>query len=108
MLCKKCDCFMCFKLFDSEKPLHAKCSECGHIQEIEFEEIPDYADHMEMKHFVEMCNLGGFIDYDGEGNLATKDKVAKLYIKPSMIKNNLIYKDPKVLEIYTHVAWYNR
>jgi len=108
MFCKKCDMLMSFKLFDPEKPLHGKCSCCDHIQEIKFNEIPNYADVMTFEHFVEMCELGGFIDYDGEGQLATKDKAAELYIKPSHIKNNEIFKHPKVKEIYTHVAWYNR
>jgi len=108
MLCEKCDMMMCFKLFDPEKPLHGKCSECGHIQDVKFNEIPDYAVLITFDDFVHMCDIGAFIDYDGEGQLATKDKAAELYIKPSHIKKNEIFKHPKVKEIYTHVAWYNR
>jgi hypothetical protein len=52
--------------------------------------------------FLEHCNDGGFIDYDGFG-YPVKDKLAdtSVFIKPSSAKDT-IPKDA------THIVWYNR
>ena len=51
-----------------------------------------------------MCKGGGFIDYDGFGVYADKEKKMKTNIKlyPSDITSGKYRKD------FTHVIWYNR
>jgi len=98
----------CFEIHVPTKPLHAQCTECGHEQEVTWEEIPDYGDLMTLDHFIQMVKCGGFINYDGMGNLATKDKMSCLEIRPSMIKRDIIYQDSRLTSIYTHVVWFNR
>jgi len=69
---------------------------------ITFEELPEYGDHMTIEEFVQSCKVGLFIDYDGFGRFATKDKESSLMISPSGLKKITI---PKWA---THVMWYNR
>lgn len=69
-----------------------------------FSEIRNDDDLMSLEDFEGSCLGGGFIDYDGYGNLATKDKKSDIEIYPSLIKNNTV----KIPEWATHVVWYNR
>ena len=69
---------------------------------VEFERLPDYGDHMTIENFIQNCKVGMFIDYDGYGYLATKDRRSDIIISPSKIKKVGI---PKWA---THVLWYNR
>jgi hypothetical protein len=59
-----------------------------------------------IKEFIENCEDGGFIDYDGSGNYAKevngKMMESNISIFPSDIKNKSIRVD------FTHVLWYNR
>jgi len=66
------------------------------------EELPDYAHLMTMKDFVECCECGGFIDYDGSGNYSDGDMQANIGISPSDVTAGKYRKD------FSHVAWYNR
>jgi hypothetical protein len=63
---------------------------------------PDYGDLFTMKDFKDNVACGGFIDYDGYGEYATKEMVSDVTIYPSDIRAN-IYRDD-----FTHVMWYNR
>ena len=96
----------CFEIHVPDKPLHAQCTECGHEQEVKFEEIPDFGDVFEIDKFIKLCEMKGFIDYDGYGQLASKDKMSCLEIRPSMLLNDIMYRDQRVTSIYTHVIWF--
>lgn len=108
MLCKKCRMINCFQIHVPSKPLHAQCTECGHEQKVKFDEIPDYADIYTIESFIKHCEMGGFIDYDGYGNLGTKDKMSGLEIRPSMLLYDIIYTDERITSLYTHIIWFNR
>ena len=55
-----------------------------------------------MEDFIDYCECGAFIDYDGDGQYATKTQVINLYIKPShVIKKQHLTK-------FSHIVWYNR
>ena len=72
------------------------------LEEPEYSEIK-IGDHMTMEEFKSHCDCGGFIDYDGYGYYATKDKmIINKVIYPSHFKKNLI------LEGYDYVVWFNR
>ena len=64
--------------------------------------LPDYGNHMLLKDWLECVKSGAFIDYDGHGNLATKDKISGIGISPSDAEN---YKFPKWA---THIMWFNK
>jgi len=72
---------------------------------IEWEPFDKWDDDVyTLKQFVDMCESGGFIDYDGFGVYADKEKKMKTNIKvyPSDITSGKYRKD------FTHVVWYNR
>jgi hypothetical protein len=89
------------------------------FERIEFTEMPNYGDIFSLEDWMENVKVGGFIDYDGFGNLATKGKMSELMIKPSYVKNGKItivcfefdfdntfpYEDEWK---FTHVIWFNR
>ena len=56
---------------------------------------------MTVKDFLEACECGGFIDYDGIGHPVKDGKMAKDVVKPSTRKKD-IPADA------THVMWFNR
>jgi len=68
----------------------------------ELEDIPSYGDHMRFEDFKECCDSGGFIDYDGSGNYATKDKMSSIGIWASDITEGVHRTD------FTHVVWFNK
>lgn len=69
---------------------------------LKFEPIPSYGDMMTWDEFVGAVKCGGFIDYDGHGDLATSKTVSNKHIKPSQVAG---FRRPKWA---THVCWYNR
>lgn len=74
----------------------------GENEGLKFQDIPDYADMMPLQEWMDACECGAFIDYDGDGELATETQVSNIIIQPS---------DRKAMEIpewATHVAWYNK
>jgi len=58
-------------------------------------EIPD-ADHGDVysiEEFIEMCECGGFIDYDGFGYYCVDGKCSDVMIKPSDVKYGMVRKE---------------
>ena len=89
------------------------------FEEIKLEELPDYGDIMTIKDWIHIVDSGGFIDYDGHGNLAMKDKMSELQVKPSFVKNGKITKvivgfdwltqlEYEEEWNFTHIVWFNR
>jgi hypothetical protein len=69
-----------------------------------FIDLPDYGDHMTLEDFNDCVKCGGFIDYDGTGYYATKDKMNRAFVaSPGAIMSGK--KPPKWA---THVMWFNR
>jgi len=68
----------------------------------ELEDLDDIGTLFTMEDFIDNCNCGGFIDYDGFGYYATENQQSNICIYPSDIKSGLYRKD------FTHVKWYNR
>ena len=64
--------------------------------------IPDYGDHMTMVDFLECCECGGFIDYDGSGCYATAEQKTNIGVIPSDVAKCKL--DPR----WTHVVWFNK
>lgn len=64
------------------------------------EEIPTYGDIISLKEWLECCEDGGFIDYDGFGCASNGTHCTKKEYKPSQ-RNKL----PKGT---THIIWFNR
>jgi hypothetical protein len=64
--------------------------------------IPDYGSHMLLKDFVDCCNDGVFIDYDGAGYYATETEESDICANPSDIVCGNIRTD------FSHVMWYNK
>lgn len=71
-------------------------------KEPKWEPIPDYGDLMTVEEFYKACESHSFIDYDGNGNYAVRDKMSNVEIVPSRILKNGINKR------FTHVVWFNR
>lgn len=65
-------------------------------------DIPEYGDLITFEDFKEMCESGGFIDYDGSGNYSTKTQMSNIDVYPSDIKSGRYRTD------FTHVVWFNR
>lgn len=55
-----------------------------------------------LEEFIKMCEVGGFIDYDGFGNYATESAKSDIEVIPSDIKEKIYRTD------FTHVIWFNR
>lgn len=55
-----------------------------------------------IESFQDAVKLGCFIDYDGFGLLATKDKVSDIEIYPSQVSS---FQYPSWA---THVVWFNK
>lgn len=67
------------------------------------EDFPYYGDVMTMEDFLDYCKCGGFIDYDGFGHPALKDKMnGDIWLTPSKALKGDYDKR------YTHVVWFNR
>ena len=95
---------------------------------IEFEKVDKsyflYNDWNLLEHWIENVQYGGFIDYDGYGQLANDNEIAKnIFVKPSYVdkKNSklkfILYAFDEKIEIsdewlknnkLTHVVWYNK
>ena len=65
-------------------------------------------DKYTIEEWMEECEQGSLIDYDGIGYFGTEDKESKVEVVPSSYQLvpqiNSIHHDGK----YTHVWWYNR
>jgi hypothetical protein len=72
------------------------------MKELKLNPIPDYGDHMTLDDFIDACQDGVFIDYDGCGNYATADQVTNILVHPSNITEGNIDRR------WSHVVWYNK
>ena len=68
----------------------------------ELDDIPDFADVMPIKQFIECVKEGLFIDYDGSGNYVLNGKETNITIYPSDVEHGAIRWE------FDSVAWYNR
>lgn len=65
-------------------------------------EIPEYGDVYTIDEFIDMCECGGFIDYDGHGNYCKDGKCTDIIIKPSDVAQGMVRSE------FDSVCWYNR
>lgn len=72
------------------------------LEGVKFKELPNYGDLMTLKEFIENCESGGFIDYDGSGKYAFKDEMSDIAVYPSTVTDGNIDRD------FTHVVWFNK
>lgn len=72
------------------------------IKEPTMGEIPEYGEHLTLNEFVESCESGALINYDGFGNYATEDLCSDILVYPSDITANRYRRD------FSNVVWYNR
>ena len=63
-------------------------------------EIPSYGDVMELSEWIECCEDGGFIDYDGYGYASDGVKMSDKSYHPS--------DRDKIPTGTTHIVWFNR
>ena len=66
-----------------------------------FKNIPKYGIKMNLIEFVEICNVGGFIDYDGSGNYVKDDMMSDISIYPSDVLSGLRTD-------FDEIIWFNR
>ena len=71
---------------------------------LKMDELPDYGDHMTIEDFIQRCQSGSFIDYDGHGNYATKESMFDKIVYPSDVAKPGFKPKPE----FTHVIWFNR
>ena len=71
-------------------------------KDYKLKDIPDYGDFMTLEEFAECCMYKGFIDSDGFGYYATKDKMTDITINPSDITTGEYKKD------FPNVVWFNK
>jgi hypothetical protein len=83
------------------QPLERRLQE---ITEVVWRDIPDYGHLMTFSKFKKYCESGLFIDYDGVGNYASKNKMSNKIISPSDFEDGWVLKNPE----FTHVVWFNR
>jgi hypothetical protein len=74
-------------------------------EKISFEPIPDYGDLMTIQEWIDSVDCGCFIDDDGTGNLAYKDKMSNIEVYPSMVKDG---EFNKIKNDFTHIVWFNK
>jgi len=83
------------------------CRKCGtyragNYQDVKWEDNPDYGHLMTLKDFIESCECGGFVDYDGSAHYSDGKRMIRQYTQPSDIARNRIdYR-------FTHVMWFNK
>jgi len=82
--------------------------------------LPDYGSLYTLEEFIELCEDGSFIDYDGYGCYAFKDKMSDKCIHPSDVTGNYSWFDFNTGEFnskkipvnidknFTHILWFNR
>lgn len=65
-------------------------------------EIPDYGKRIPIVEFIECCNDGLFIDYDGFGYYSDGKTMTDLIVRPSDIMEGKIQRE------FPFVIWFNR
>lgn len=71
--------------------------------------VPNFGDLMELDEFIDMCESGSLIDYDGVGDIVYNGKVIYESISPSDVdiyKNQLEDLQEKLGKI--QIMWYNK
>jgi hypothetical protein len=89
------------------KPYYAeikkiKIAQVPLVDDFILEPYPEYGDYFTMKQFKVTCECGGFIDYDGYGNLCIGDKMTNIEIWPSIIMGGVDVSK------FDGVIWYNK
>jgi len=88
------------------EPTHEKVAVLGRkirmIKPYTLEPIPDYGDVMPLEEFIECCETGGFIDYDGHGRYVKDGQATNIYVYPSDVKHGAIRKE------FDKIIWFNR
>lgn len=71
---------------------------------------PEFAYRMTLKEFIDACERGSFVDYDGTGYFATNEGVSRIEAVPSKIVEAIDKNRTRdLLEgEWTHVAWFNK
>ena len=77
--------------------------ECPPLEPLTEEKL-ETGDLIEINEWFECVGMGGFIDYDGHGDLATAEGASDFTVCPSMITK----KGLKLPAWATHILWYNR
>ena len=84
------------------------------INEIELKSFESIGDHMSFDEFIECCDSGGFIDYDGFGVLAFADKKTNIIIRPSDFNFHVVGDTSheemmrEIAKAFGYVVWYTR
>lgn len=73
------------------------------MDDVKLYDFSKYGDFMAVPDFLDYCDGGSFIDYDGSGHLATKNGESLVTIFPSKARKTLS-QNPWA----THVMWFNR
>lgn len=72
------------------------------MKKITWKPLPDYGDLITIEDFEYAVLHNAFIDYDGYGYYAMKDKMSDVKIWPSKFEEK--GRDNR----FTHVVWFNR
>jgi len=70
--------------------------------EPELKDLPSYGDLITLADFKTDVEGKGFMDCDGTGYLATKDKMSHTKVYPSS------FNTMKIDSMFTHVMWFNK
>ena len=68
----------------------------------ELHDNPGIGTRMTVQHFMECCEVGGFINSDGEGYYATELQESDIPANPAEIVLGFVRKD------FPYVVWYNK
>lgn len=94
------------EFYDAMREYDHKCAsierEIRMIKEPVFSELPTFGTVMSLEEFIDDCNSGGFIDYDGYGRYVRDGKQSDIYIHPSDIRYKRVRKD------FDTIIWFNR
>ena len=74
------------------------------IEGLKWKPIPSYGDLMPISEWLKGVQCGGYIDYDGHGNLSNGTEESNVVVQPSDITE----KGMKLPEWATHIVWFNR
>lgn len=72
------------------------------VDDYTLEPYPKYGDYFTMEEFKGNCECGGFIDYDGYGNLCIGDMMTDIEIWPSIIMGGAD------VSRFDGIVWYNK
>lgn len=86
------------------KQLNQLVFEAKKKTEVEWEDIPDYGDHMTLTEWKSCVKSGGFIDYDGFGNYASNNQMSNITLSPSDYHNKRMVRNSN----FTHIVWFNK